>query len=56
MKPEKTGSTSQTNWAKLEKMTDDEIDVSDIPPLGANCFAIARLRKFVEKHSVEDKR
>jgi uncharacterized protein (DUF4415 family) len=36
--------TSQTNWAKLEAMTDEEIDVSDIPPLDEKFFANARLR------------
>lgn len=36
--------TSQTNWAKLETMTDEEIDTSDIPPLGEKFFANARLR------------
>lgn len=36
--------TSQTNWAKLEAMTDDEIDVSDNPPLDESFFAEAELR------------
>ena len=36
--------TSQTNWAKLEAMTDEEIDTSDIPPLDEKFFATARLR------------
>jgi uncharacterized protein (DUF4415 family) len=36
--------TSQTNWARLEKMTDEEIDTSDIPPLDEKFFANARLR------------
>ncbi|CAN5321354.1 hypothetical protein BH10ACI1_BH10ACI1_20100 [soil metagenome] len=36
--------TSQTNWAKLESMTDEEIDTSDIPPLDEKFFANARLR------------
>ena len=36
--------TSQTNWAKLETITDEEIDTSDIPPLGEKFFAKARLR------------
>ena len=35
---------SQTNWAKLETMTDEEIDTSDIPPLDEKFFANARLR------------
>ncbi len=36
--------TSQTNWAKLETMADEEIDTSDIPPLDEKFFATARLR------------
>ncbi len=36
--------TSKTNWAKLETMTDEEIDTSDIPPLDEKFFANARLR------------
>ncbi len=36
--------TSQTNWARLETMTDEEIDTSDIPPLDEKFFANARLR------------
>ena len=36
--------TSQTNWVKLEAMTDEEIDTSDIPPLDEKFFANARLR------------
>ncbi len=36
--------TSQTNWAKLEAMTDEEIDTSDIPPLDESFFAETELR------------
>jgi len=36
--------TSQTNWANLEAMTDEEIDTSDIPPLDESFFAEAKLR------------
>ncbi len=36
--------TSKTNWAKLETMTDEEIDTSDIPPMDEKFFANARLR------------
>lgn len=38
-------------WARVEAMTDDEIDISDIPPLDAAFFANARLR-MPEKVSV----
>lgn len=35
---------SKTKWAKPEKMTDEEIDTSDIPPLDEEFFANAHLR------------
>ena len=36
--------TSQTDWTRLEALTDEEIDTSDIPPLDEKFFANARLR------------
>ena len=35
---------SRTDWRKLEAMTDEEIDYSDIPPLDDRFFARATLR------------
>lgn len=35
---------SETNWAKGEAMTDEEIDTSDIPSLDETFFANAKLR------------
>lgn len=35
---------SQTDWEALEKMTDEEIDLSDIPEVKAEQMARARLR------------
>lgn len=35
---------SATDWAKLETMTDEEIDTSDIPPLADDFFAKGELR------------
>jgi len=35
---------SNTDWARLDAMTDDEIDTSDISPLTAEFFARAVLR------------
>ena len=35
---------SETNWAKVNEMTDEEIDTSDIPPLDESFFVNARLR------------
>ena len=44
--------TSQTNWAKLETMTDEEIDTSDSPPLDDDFFARAEWRMPEKKRAV----
>jgi uncharacterized protein (DUF4415 family) len=36
---------SKTDWQKLESMTDEEIDYSDIPPLGEDFFPRATVRR-----------
>jgi len=36
--------TSKTDWARIDAMTDDEIDTSDIPPLNDGFFSKAKLR------------
>jgi uncharacterized protein (DUF4415 family) len=36
--------SSRTDWEALERMRDDEIDYSDIPPLGKESFGSAELR------------
>ncbi len=36
--------TSQTNWAKLKALTDEDIDTSDILPLDERFFSNARLQ------------
>lgn len=43
---------SKTDWTKLEAMTDEEIDASDIPPLDEEFFADAELRLPKNKVSV----
>lgn len=35
---------SQTDWERIDKLTDEEIDTSDIPLLDDSFFAKARLR------------
>jgi len=35
---------SKTNWARIDAMTDEMIDTSDIPPLDESFFAKAKLR------------
>jgi hypothetical protein len=37
-------SSSKTNWERIDQMTDEEIDTSDIPPLDDAFFANAKLR------------
>ena len=34
--------TSETNWAKLDALSESEIDTSDIPPLTASFFNKSR--------------
>jgi uncharacterized protein (DUF4415 family) len=41
--------TSQTDWAALAAMTDEDIDYSDIPPLTEEFFQNATLRIPVTK-------
>jgi uncharacterized protein (DUF4415 family) len=43
---------SETDWARIDKMTDDEIDTSDIPPLDDAFFAAARWRMPGKKTAV----
>ena len=35
---------SKTNWERVDAMTDEEIDTSDIPPLDETFFANAEIR------------
>lgn len=35
---------SETDWARIDSMTDEEIDTSDIPPLDDEFFAAAKWR------------
>lgn len=41
---------SETDWARVDAMTDDEIDTSDSPPLTEDFFKRAKMR--VPKHVV----
>ena len=36
--------TSKTDWSKIDAMTDEDIDTSDIPPLSEEFFVKAKLR------------
>lgn len=44
MSAKNLSNTSRTNWEALEKMEDEGIDYSDIPPLTAEFFEHATLR------------
>ena len=41
MTKKNTLETSQTDWARIDAMTDEEIDYSDIPPITEEMFARA---------------
>ena len=41
MTKKNTLETSQTDWARIDAMTDDDIDYSDIPPITEEMFANA---------------
>lgn len=45
MNKQDTSKKSQTDWARIDAMTDDEIDYSDIPPLTDEMFVNAFVRK-----------
>lgn len=40
--------TSRTNWEKVDSLTEEEIDTSDIPPLTEEFFTKSRWWKPVE--------
>jgi uncharacterized protein (DUF4415 family) len=44
MKGSALKNTSATDWERIDKLTDEEIDTSDIPPLDDEFFARAQLR------------
>jgi hypothetical protein len=44
---------SETDWARIDQMTGEEIDTSDIPPLDDAFFAAAEWRMPVKKTMTE---
>lgn len=44
--------TSPTDWERVDALTDDEIDTSDIPPLDEDIFANAELRMPEPKQAI----
>jgi uncharacterized protein (DUF4415 family) len=43
MNAKNTNKPSQTDWARIDALTDDTIDTTDIPPLDDTFFARAKL-------------
>lgn len=43
---------SQTDWDKVDQLSDDEIDTSDIEPLGEDFFKHAELQMPIRKKSI----
>jgi hypothetical protein len=44
MNADAMNNTSRTDWARIDAMSDADIDTSDIPPLSEEFFAKAKLR------------
>jgi uncharacterized protein (DUF4415 family) len=45
MKRKVTSTKSKTDWARIDAMTDEDIDYSDAPPITPEMFARAIVRK-----------
>jgi uncharacterized protein (DUF4415 family) len=43
---------SETDWARIDAMTDEELDTSDIPPLTEDFFKRAKVRRPKRKVAV----
>jgi hypothetical protein len=52
MKQKSTNIQSETDWQRVMRMTDDEIDTSDIPELTDDFFKKARVRWPENKNSL----
>ncbi len=44
MNADAMNNTSRTDWARIDAMSDEDIDTSDIPPLSEEFFGKAQLR------------
>jgi uncharacterized protein (DUF4415 family) len=44
--------TSLTDWERVDALTDEDIDTTDIPPLNADFFANAQLRMPKPKQTI----
>ena len=52
MRNDNMKTTSETNWDYVRSLTDEQIDCSDMPPLGDEFFKNATLRMPKEKKLV----
>ena len=52
MNEENLKKQSETDWARIDQMTDEEIDTSDSPPLDDDFFARAEWRMPEKKRAV----
>lgn len=52
MNENSTNSTSRTNWEKVDSLTEEDIDTSDIPPLTEEFFSKSRWWKPVKSSNV----
>jgi uncharacterized protein (DUF4415 family) len=52
MNADAMNNTSKTDWARIDAMSDEDIDTSDIPPLSEEFFAKAQLRMPTESIEV----
>lgn len=52
MNEKDTNNTSRTNWEKVDSLSEEEIDTSDIPPLTEEFFSKSRWWQPVEPLNV----
>jgi hypothetical protein len=53
MNNDSISSNSQTDWQRLDAMTDDDIDLSDCPEITPDLFSKAVVRRRVEDRSMK---
>lgn len=55
MKPVNTSNKSLTDWERINALSDDEIDFSDIPEITPEMFKKAVVRKGLKTKSDQEK-
>lgn len=51
MNKQNTSKKSQTDWARIDALTDDEIDYTDIPPITDEMWAKGVLQKGLKSNA-----